>query len=209
MKILTSYQTIKNFSESIYKEKGSKFLGFAFPVHSEKEAKSMIDKYKRNYHDARHHCYACVIGPEKALTRMNDDGEPSGTAGKPILGQINALNLSDIMVLVVRYFGGILLGTGGLIRAYRTTASLALENNNVVTREITESFKIIFGYQAMNDVMRLLKENHIKPIDQQFDETCSLRFEVPLKNKDHLVKRLQLISQVKVIKKFSTEYPHS
>jgi len=200
MEQTTSYHTIKSSSEGIYKEKGSKFLGYAFPVHSEDEAKSVLEKLKKKYHDARHHCYAWVLGPGGDQVRMNDDGEPSGTAGKPILGQISSRNLTYIMVVVVRYFGGILLGTGGLVRAYREAASLALDKNHIVSKEVTRFYKIHFNYPAMNDVMKLLKEMNLKPHNQQFDETCKLGIEVPLKISKVLLNRLKLISSVQIFK---------
>lgn len=168
------YRTIKYPSEGSYKEKGSKFLAFAYPVSSEEEIKQYRAKLRKLHHDARHHCYAWRLGPEKLLYRVNDDGEPSGSAGKPIFGQIQSRDLSDILVVVVRYFGGTLLGVGGLIRAYRSAASDALDQNIVIERRVFDKMKLDFAYPQMNSVMKLIKDMHLEFEDQLFDLDCSL-----------------------------------
>ncbi len=155
-----SFLTISTSSEGLYKDKGSKFLSFAFPVKSVDCVKEILDEYRRRYFDARHVCYAYMLGEQRDIYRSNDDGEPSGTAGKPILGQINSYNLTDILIIVVRYFGGILLGTSGLITAYKSAAKDAIDNAQIVECQIMRHYKISFPYALVNDVMRIIKDTH-------------------------------------------------
>ncbi|MBQ2508455.1 MAG: YigZ family protein [Bacteroidales bacterium] len=173
-----TYRTIAAPAEGIYKEKGSRFLAFAIPVVSEQEVKGHLERLRKEYFDARHHCYAYILGPYKDAYRANDDGEPSGTGGKPIHGQLLSLDLTNVLVVVVRYFGGIKLGVSGLINAYRTAARDALDHATIVERTIDRHYRVRFEYPLMNDVMRLLKEYDTPPRNQQFDMDCSLEFSI-------------------------------
>ena len=184
------YITIKHPSEGLYKEKGSKFLAFAFPVSTEADISQAMADLRKKYHDARHHCYAWRLGPEKDRFRVNDDGEPSGSAGKPIFGQIQSRNLSDVLVVVVRYFGGTLLGVGGLIRAYRAAASDALDQNTLMERRVFDTFKVDFRYEQMNAVMRLIKDCELDIEDQQFDLNCTLTLKVWKRKSEKVVREI-------------------
>jgi len=160
-----SYKTIKAKSEGLFKDKGSKFLSYAFPVETEEEIKEILIQIKKEHHSARHHCYAWRLGTEEITFRANDDGEPSSTAGKPILGQLLSFELTNILVVVVRYFGGTLLGTGGLINAYRTAAAEAIKNAKTVTRVVEDKFTLKFTYNEMNDVMQIIKQENLNILD--------------------------------------------
>jgi uncharacterized YigZ family protein len=169
------YKTISNPSEGlIYKEKGSKFLGFAFPISDEEDVKLHLSTLKKQHHSARHWCYAWQIGVENSLYRVNDDGEPHNSAGQPIYGQIQSFNLTNILVVVVRYFGGTKLGVGGLISAYKTSAQFAIEASEIVEKLIEINFKIIVDYQNLNKIMRFVKEHQLNIIDQKMDIDCVL-----------------------------------
>ena len=161
-----SYITIKSSSEGIYKEKGSRFMAFAFPVSNQEEIKPIIDKIRKEHHEARHHCYAYMIGPERMTWRVNDDGEPSGTAGRPILGQINSFGLTNILIVVSRYFGGTLLLVSGLINAYRSASADAIKNGEIIECTMQEFYEITYQYISMNAVMTILKEEDIAQSDQ-------------------------------------------
>ena len=174
------YKSISSLSTGIFKDNGSKFLAFAYPVSSEEQIKPIIQQLKKEYFDARHHCYAYRIGHTGAIWRMKDDGEPSSTAGRPIYGQLLSAGLSDILVVVVRYFGGIKLGVPGLIRAYKSSTADALANATIVEKIATEPFRIIFDYQQMNAIMKRLKDMSLTPSEQQFDLSCSLKVDVRL-----------------------------
>ncbi len=167
-----SYKTISETSESIYKEKGSKFLGFAHPVQSVDEVKEILEQYKKRYYDARHICYAYMLGAERKEFRANDDGEPSGTAGRPILGQINSFELTNVLVVVIRYFGGILLGTGGLITAYKEASFQALENANIIEKKLEKHYSIEFDYKNMSEVMRLVKDFDCEIKSMKMEYNC-------------------------------------
>lgn len=171
-----TYFTITAPSEGLYKEKGSKFLAFAYPVRTETEVKEHLERIKKEYFDARHHCYAYILGPHKDAFRINDDGEPSGTAGKPIHGQLLSTNLTDVCVIVVRYFGGIKLGVSGLINAYKTAARDALDNATVIEKTIDIGYHLHFEYPLMNDVMRILKDFDIPPRNPKYELDCELDF---------------------------------
>jgi len=169
-----TYKTIAQQSEGIYKEKGSKFIALAYPVSTEEEVKEVLAELRKQYHDARHHCYAYVIGFDGQSWRANDDGEPSSTAGKPIHGQILSRDLTNVLVVVIRYFGGTKLGVSGLISAYKTAASKALDANEIVERTVNDIYSITFAYPATNEVMRLIKEEDLQVISQQFDTSCEV-----------------------------------
>ena len=168
------YKTIKAPAEGVYKEKGSKFLAFAYPVSHEASIKEHLAILQKQFHDARHYCYAWRLGPEKTHYRVNDDGEPSGSAGKPIYGQIVSRDLSDILVVVVRYFGGTKLGVGGLIQAYRAAASDALDHSTIIECKVFDILKLEFGYEQMNSVMKVIKNMQLDFENQAFDMNCSL-----------------------------------
>lgn len=173
-----TYKTITSPAEGIYKEKGSKFLAFAIPVVSEAEVKENVERLKKEYYDARHHCYAYILGHDKAVYRANDDGEPSGTAGRPIHGQLLSKDITNTLVVVVRYFGGIKLGVSGLITAYKAATKDALDNAEIIEKTVNEVYRIEFEYPLMNDVMRLLKDENLDQFNQRFEMNCSLDFSV-------------------------------
>jgi uncharacterized YigZ family protein len=173
-----TYRTISGPAEGLYKEKGSKFLAFAYPVHSQEEVKAHLEQLRKDYFDARHHCYAYILGPRKDAFRANDDGEPSGTGGRPIHGQLLSADLTDTLVVVVRYFGGILLGASGLANAYKTAARDAIDHAVIVEKTIDYRYRLGFKYETMNDVMRILKEDDLKPENQQYDMDCSLEVSI-------------------------------
>lgn len=193
-----NYKTIKNRSEGIFKDRGSKFLAFAFPVSTEDQIKEITDNLRREYHDARHHCYAWRLGADMEHFRANDDGEPSGTAGRPVLGQIQKYELTDILIVVVRYFGGTLLGTGGLINAYRSAATDAIEQAEIITKDVKMRYEVKFPYSAMNDVMKVLKEEQADQLSQDFDMDCSILVSIPLERAERLTGRLGGIELVKI-----------
>ena len=173
-----TYKTIIAPTEGIYKEKGSKFLSFAIPVSSADEVKEIVKNYRKEYYDSRHVCYAYMLGAERKEFRANDDGEPSGTAGRPILGQINSRELTDILVIVVRYFGGILLGTGGLVVAYKEATTDALDQAEVIEKTVDESISIIFDYVLMNEVMRIIKDTNAQISSQNFEDQCAMQLSI-------------------------------
>lgn len=157
-----TYKTVTSETKGLFKDRGSRFISIAIPVTSQEEIKAKLEALRKEYHDARHHCYAWVLSPDRQVWRVNDDGEPSGTAGKPILGQINSRELTNILVVVIRYFGGTLLGVSGLINAYRSAAAEALSGAEIVEKQVTETWIITFPYRVMNDVMKVLKEEGCK-----------------------------------------------
>jgi len=187
------YKTIQSPSKGIYKEKGSKFLAFAFSLSSEEKIKEQIGLLQKEYHDARHHCYAWQLGASMERYRVNDDGEPSGSAGNPIFGQIQAHDLTNILVVVVRYFGGTLLGVGGLIRAYRSAASAALEQARIIELKVCDRVKLEFEYEQMNSVMRVIKDLELDFEDQEFDLKCTLTLRVWKRKMDRVLSLLSII----------------
>jgi len=178
--IKDAYKSIAARSEGLFKDNGSRFIAFAFPVETPDQVKDIVDSLKKEYHDARHHCYAYRLGYQGDVFRANDDGEPSGSAGRPILGQIDSLGLSDILVVVVRYFGGIKLGIPGLIRAYKTSTADALAAATVIEKVAGKNFRLDFDYMAMNAVMKVLKDMGLPQEGQDFGAACSLRTRVRL-----------------------------
>jgi len=185
-----TFRTIASRSEGSYKEKGSKFLSFAFPVKNVDEINQILAQYRKQYYDARHICYAYMLGNAKNEWRANDDGEPSGTAGRPILGQINSFELTNVLVIVVRYFGGILLGTGGLITAYKEASRDALEQASIVEQTIDEIISIEFDYLLMNEVMRIVKEMSLQILDQSFDNMCAMKLAIRQSDAEKLKSKL-------------------
>ena len=193
-----TYQTIAAPSESIYTEKRSKFIAMALPVHTVDEVKTMLDTCQKKYYDARHICYAYMLGHERKDFRSNDNGEPSGTAGKPILGQINSHNLTDILVIVVRYFGGIKLGTSGLITAYRAAAAQAIGAATVVEKTVDEEVTFFFEYPMMNDVMRIVKEEGPSIVSQGYDTDCSMTLRIRRSLMPRLLHRLEKVETLRM-----------
>lgn len=191
-----TYLTIKAKAEGLYKEKGSKFISLAFPVQNEEEVKQHLEDVKKQFYDARHHCYAYMLGKDGEVYRANDDGEPNHSAGDPILGQIRSNNLTFVLIIVVRYFGGTKLGVGGLITAYKTAASEALLNGKVVSRKIKSMIDIKFGYLVMNDVMSLVKEYDAEIKEQNFDNTCHMKVEVRLSFSESFMAKLSALENV-------------
>lgn len=193
-----SYQTIEKPSEGSYKEKGSKFLAFAFPIESESDVKSQLTALKKEYFDARHHCYAWVLGPEKKNFRTSDDGEPNHSAGDPIIGQIRSKDLTNVLIVVVRYFGGVKLGVGGLVSAYKIAAEEALKNSSIISKEVFHDFEIEYDYPATPDVMKLVKEFNLRITLQDFQSRCLMKGAVPLREKEKLTTRVELMVALSV-----------
>ncbi|MDE7154636.1 MAG: IMPACT family protein [Muribaculaceae bacterium] len=171
-----SYLTVAGVSTATIREKMSRFIAFVHPVRSAEQAKGVIGEYQKKYHDARHVCWAFMIGQERKEFLSSDNGEPSGTAGKPILGQINSFNLTNVVIVVVRYFGGIKLGTPGLIQAYRESARAAIEEGTIIEERVMAEATVTFGYVSLTPVMRLLKTPGVTILSQDFDNTCSITF---------------------------------
>ena len=192
--MIDEYRTIKSEGQGYYTDKRSKFLAFAHHVSSVDEIKDLIAGYRKKYYDARHVCYAYMLGPERLEFRANDDGEPSSTAGKPILGQINSNELTDILIVVVRYYGGVNLGTSGLIVAYREAAADAIAHSETETRQVEEVITYSFSYPLMNDVMRIVKEMQPRIISQTYDNTCEIRLSIRKSEAEQLRSRLQKLS---------------
>ena len=190
-----TYKTITpKTGEGYYTEKRSKFLAFAHHVENVDEVKAIVARYRKEYFDARHVCYAYMLGSERLEFRANDDGEPSSTAGKPILGQINSHELTDILVIVVRYYGGVNLGTSGLIVAYRTAASEAIAHSEIEERQVEETVSYDFPYVMMNQVMRIVKEMNPRIVGQSFDNTCQITLAIRKSQADELRSRLKKLS---------------
>ncbi len=188
------YRTIKTEGEGYYTEKRSKFLAFAHHVTSVEEIKDILAQYRKKYYDARHVCYAYMLGPERTEFRANDDGEPSSTAGKPILGQINSQELTDILIVVVRYYGGVNLGTSGLIVAYREAAADAIAHSEIETRQVEETVTYSFAYPMMNDVMRIVKEMQPRIVSQTYDNTCEIQLSIRKSEAEMLRSKLAKLS---------------
>ena len=193
-----TYTLLSSPGEGLYKEKGSKFIASAFTVMSEEEAKSAIGDIKKQYYDARHHCYAYMLGPDMKQFRSSDDGEPSGTAGKPILNQILSKDVTNVCVVVTRYFGGIKLGTSGLINAYKTAAREALDNATIVEKTINEFYSLEFAYPLMNEVMRIMKEENLEQLNPRFELDCYLEFSTRKKNAEKIATKFSNIYGVLV-----------
>ena len=193
-----TYKMLSTPGEGLYKEKGSKFIASAFTVTSEDEVKQALAEIKKKYYDARHHCYAYMIGPDKGCFRSSDDGEPSGTAGKPILNQILSKDVTNVCVIVVRYFGGIKLGVSGLINAYKTAAREALDNATIIEKTIDEVYSLEFAYSLMNDVMRVMKEEGLEQQNTRFEMDCYLEFSTRKNEADKVVTKFKNIFGVTV-----------
>ncbi len=194
-----SFLTIAKAEEGLFKDKGSKFIAYAFPVETEEEIKEHIDQLKKSHHSARHHCYAWRLGASMKHFRANDDGEPSSTAGKPILGQIRRLNLTNVLVVVVRYFGGTLLGVSGLINAYKESAADVLERATIVEKLVETKFQVYFDYPNMNPVMRIFKEEGLKQHENQFELRCKITSSVRKSEAERIIEKLKKIEGVEIV----------
>jgi uncharacterized YigZ family protein len=193
-----TYRTIAAPAEGLFKDRGSRFLAFAFPVTTEDEIKIHLERLRKEHFGANHHCYAWRLGADKQRFRANDDGEPSGTAGRPILGQLQSFDLTNVAVIVVRYFGGTLLGAGGLVQAYKQSAAEALKAATIIENHITEVYTLHFSYDAMNAVMKLLKEFEAEQRSQVFEIECSLEFSVRMRDADALCTALKKLDNVEL-----------
>ena len=193
------FKTVKGISQGLYKEKMSKFISFAEPVQSADEAKAVIKKYQNQYHDARHVCWAYMIGTDRSEFLSNDNGEPSGTAGKPILGQINSFELTNIVIVVIRYFGGIKLGTSGLIVAYREAAAEAINAGEILECHEQTTITFTFAYLGMNDVMKVIKSEDLRIVSQDFDNCCTMTIQLDADKAEPLKKRLTDLGGVSIL----------
>lgn len=194
-----TYKTIVAPSEGMYKEKGSKFLSFAYPVKSEAEVKTIIEQLKKEYYDARHHCYAYILGYDKSAWRVNDDSEPSGTAGKPIYGQLQSHDLTNVLLVVVRYFGGVKLGVSGLVNAYKTASKDALMNAEIVERTINEIYRLEFPYVMINEAMKITKDYGVHIIETNFDNRAEIIYKVRRNDAEKLKLKCEMLYRFCVI----------
>ena len=201
------YKTISQPTEEVlYKEKNSKFFGYAFPIKKEEEVKEILDQIKKVHYNARHWCYAFQLGTDPVYYRANDDGEPSNTAGAPIYGQIQSFDLTDILIVVVRYFGGVKLGVGGLITAYRAAAQMALEEADIIECTIDKKFKVRFDYKDMNNVMRVIKERNLQLVQQKLEMTCEIELSIRKSEYQQALDAFVPYYEVKVIEPSAENY---
>ena len=193
-----TYKTIAAPSEGIFRDKGSKFIAYAYPVSADEEVKTIVQKLRAEHSKARHFCWALRLSPDRSLFRIQDDGEPSGTAGRPILNAMLSVDVTNILIVVVRYFGGTLLGVPGLINAYKTAAVEALKEANIIEKTVNDIYQVSFEYLAMNDIMRLIKEEQLIILDQNFDNTCSIKLEIRKASLNTVLGKLDKIESIKV-----------
>lgn len=199
MQVKDTYNTIiKPSEEVLFKDKNSKFFGYAFPVKHEVEIKQHLDELKKQHHTARHWCYAYQLGTEDIKFRANDDGEPKNSAGQPIYGQIQSYKLTNVLIVVVRYFGGVKLGVGGLINAYKTTAQMALETSKIIEKTINKEFLITFDYKNMNNVMRIIKEKQLKVVNQKLEMSCEIEIWVRKKDAQTIFDLFSQLFEIKI-----------
>lgn len=191
-----TYKTIQKTTEGLYKDRGSKFIAFAIPVDSEVQVKKELDRLKKEYHDARHHCYAWRLGWDHSAYRMNDDGEPSGTAGKPIFGQIRSFDLTNVLIVVIRYFGGVKLGVRGLIDAYKGAAEVALSKNKVVQCTVNEILHVHFKYPQMGQIMHIIKEENLNQLLTKFEIECDIEVAVRRLKSEEVAEKFRKIEGV-------------
>ena len=192
------YKTIKNPSEGIYRDKGSKFLAFAFPFQKEEQLKEIIAKLKTEHPKANHHCYAYRLTPDRSIFRANDDGEPSGTAGRPILNTLLSKDLTNILIIVVRYFGGTLLGVSGLINAYKQATEEALNKAEVIYKTVQDVYQIKFEYPLMNDVMKIIKDEVLDNFNQEFDLSCKIEIAINKSEVTRIIGKLEMLTPIKL-----------
>lgn len=193
-----TYKTIAASAEGTFRDRGSRFIGYAYPVNSTEEISNIIQDLKKEHHSARHHCYAWRLGPQGDAFRSNDDGEPSGTAGKPIMNQLLSAGVTNVLIVVVRYFGGTLLGVSGLINAYKSAAIACLANAQIIEKQIMEVYKLEFQYEAMNSVMKILKDYDLPQSNQKFELECELEFAVRKAEAEAVISLLKPIQSVKL-----------
>lgn len=196
--VVDQYKTLKGASTGLFKDRGSKFIAYAWPVFSEEDIKARLEEVRKEHHTARHHCYAWSLGVKREPYRANDDGEPSGSAGKPIFGQFLSHDITNAIIVVVRYFGGVKLGVGGLINAYRSAAADAIANGTIVDRKVMSVLMVKFTYARMSDVMRIIKDNELEQSDQQFDLECQLKLMVRQSETKAITTQLTKIEDVDV-----------
>ncbi len=193
-----TYQTLRHTSEGVFRDRGSKFIGFAFPIAQESQVKEIITKLRDEHPKARHFCWAIRLTPDRSIYKLNDDGEPSGTAGRPILNTLLSADLTNVLVVVVRYFGGTLLGVPGLINAYKMATVETLKANEIVSKTVNDIYEITFDYLEMNQVMRLMKEEHLEILQQDFEMNCMIRFEIRKANLNIVLGKLEKIQTAKI-----------
>ena len=198
-----TYLTIESASEGIFRDRGSKFLGYAYPIASDQEIKNIIARLKKEHPKANHHCWAMRWSTDRSVFKLNDDGEPSGTAGRPILNTLLSKNITNVVVVVVRYFGGTLLGVPGLINAYKSATELALEEAKVIEKTINDVYTIAFDYLQMNEVMRIIKDDSLQLLEQQFDNSCSIKVSIRKMQVNRVIAKLQKLTSVKIKYDFS------
>ena len=198
-----TYKTISQPSESIFRDRGSKFLGYAYPVTSDNDIKALVAGLKAEHPKANHHCWAIRLGIDRSVFRVNDDGEPSGTAGRPILNTLLSRNITNVLVVVVRYFGGTLLGVPGLINAYKTATEMALDAAQVVEKTVNDIYTITFDYVQMNDVMRIIKDEQLQVLEQVSELNCQIKFSVRKTQVEQVMSKLNKVSGVKVVYNYS------
>ncbi|WP_293299521.1 YigZ family protein [Pedobacter sp. UBA4863] len=192
-----TYQTISRASEGIFRDKGSKFIAYAYPINNEGEIKDLLAKLRAEHTKARHFCWALRLTPDRSVHKFNDDGEPSGTAGRPILNALLSADVTNILVVVVRYFGGTLLGVPGLINAYKTATVEALNETEITSKTVNDVYELAFDYLMMNDVMRIIKEEQLNILSQEFDLQCTLKFEVRKAHLNQVISKFDKIEGVK------------
>ena len=192
-----TYKTITGVVDSCYTEKRSRFIAYAVPVRTVEEVKEQVDKFRKQYYDARHVCWAYMLGPDRSTFRANDDGEPSSTAGKPILGQILSNDLTNILIVVIRYFGGTKLGASGLINAYKTAAADTINNAEIIEKTVNDIYDIHFDYLVMNDIMKIIKDDQPDQIGQDFNLTCKITLSIRQSETEKLIDKFEKITSVK------------
>jgi uncharacterized YigZ family protein len=193
-----TYLTIEAKSEGIFRDRGSKFLGFAYPVLSDQDIKNIVAELKKEHPKANHHCWAMRWGTDRSVFKLNDDGEPSGTAGRPILNTLLSKNITNVAVVVVRYFGGTLLGVPGLINAYKSATESALAEVKIIEKTVNDVYTIAFDYLQMNEVMRIVKDDNLQLLKQQFDNNCSIKVSIRKMQVNHVIAKLQKLTSVKI-----------
>ncbi|WP_285058290.1 IMPACT family protein [Pedobacter ginsengisoli] len=193
-----TYKTIASHSEGTYRDKGSKFIAFAFPIKSDEDVKDILQKLRSEHPKARHFCWALRLSPDRSIFRIQDDGEPSGTAGRPILNTILSADLTNLLIVVVRYFGGTLLGVPGLINAYKTAAAEAIKESNIVEKTVNDIYEIRFDYMAMNDVMKLVKDEQLNILDQNFDNTCTMQLEIRKSSLNAILGKIEKLERIDI-----------
>lgn len=198
-----TYLTIEAKSEGIFRDRGSKFLGFAYPVLSDQDIKNIVADLKKEHPKANHHCWAMRWGTDRSVFKLNDDGEPSGTAGRPILNTLLSKNITNVAVVVVRYFGGTLLGVPGLINAYKSATELVLAEARIIEKTVNDVYTIAFDYLQMNEVMRIVKDDNLQLLQQQFDNSCSIKVSIRKMQVEQVISKLQKLTSVKIIYDYS------